>query len=78
VNLRTFFAWSYEDLHGFDPNVIQHDIPIKEETKLVRQKQRPISPVLEATIRKEVEKLINAHIIFRVKYSEWVLNLALV
>jgi hypothetical protein len=31
--------------------------------------------MLEATIRKEVEKLINAHIILPIKYSEWVSNL---
>jgi len=27
---RDVFAWSYEDLCGFDPSVIQHVIPIKE------------------------------------------------
>jgi hypothetical protein len=72
---KDVFAWSYEDLCGFDPNIIQHAIPIKEEAKLVRQRQRPINPALEATIRKEVENIINAHIIFPVKYYEWVSNL---
>jgi hypothetical protein len=43
--------------------------------KPVRQRQRPINPALEATIRKEVEKLLKAQIIFPVKYSEWVSNL---
>jgi hypothetical protein len=32
------FSWSYEDLHGFDPGLIQHDIPIKEGVKPVRKK----------------------------------------
>jgi hypothetical protein len=72
---KDVFAWYYEDLRGFDPNIIQHAIPIKEEEKMVRQRQRPINPALEATIRKEVENLINAHIIFPVKYYEWVSNL---
>jgi hypothetical protein len=40
------FSWSYEDLRGFDPSLIQHSIPIKEGIKLVRQKQRPINPAL--------------------------------
>jgi hypothetical protein len=39
------------------------------------QRKIPINPALEATIRKELEKLLNAHIIFLVKYSEWVSNL---
>jgi hypothetical protein len=69
------FSWSYEDLRGFDPALIQHAIPIKEGIKMVRQKQRPINPALEATIRKELEKLLKAGIIFLVNYSEWVSNL---
>ena len=69
------FSWSYEDLRGFDPYLIQHVIPIKEGIKLVRQKQRLINLSLEATIRKELEKLLKAGIIFPVKYSEWISNL---
>jgi hypothetical protein len=43
---KDVFAWSYEDLCGFDPNVIQHAIPIKEEEKLVRKRQRPYQSCL--------------------------------
>jgi hypothetical protein len=72
---QVFFAWSYEDLCGFDPTLIQHDIHIKERVKHIRKKQRPINLALEATIRKELEKLLKANIIFPIKYSEWVSNL---
>lgn len=72
---HNIFSWSYEALHGFDPNVIHHAIPMKEGGNLVRKKQRPMDPTLEATIRKEEEKLLNDHIIFPVKYSERILNL---
>jgi hypothetical protein len=63
-------------LHGFYPSIKQHIIPIKEEAKPVRQ--RPINLSLEETIGKEVEKLLNAHIIFPIKYSEWVSNIVLI
>jgi hypothetical protein len=69
------FFLSLEDLHGFDPALIQHSIPIKEGIKPVRKKQRPINPALEATIRKELEKLLKDGILFPVKHSEWVSNL---
>jgi hypothetical protein len=72
------FAWSYEDLRGFDLGLIQHAIPIQKGVKPVRQKQRHINPVLEVTIRKKLEKLLKVGIIFLVKYSEWVSNLVLV
>jgi hypothetical protein len=29
------FSWYYEDIHGFDPGLIQHAIPIKEGMKPV-------------------------------------------
>jgi hypothetical protein len=32
------FAWSYEDIHGFDPSLIQNAIIIKEGIKPVRKK----------------------------------------
>jgi hypothetical protein len=73
--LQDVFSWSYEDIRGFDPALIQHSIPIKEGIKPVRKKQRPINPTLEETIRKELKKILKAGIIFSVKYSEWVSNL---
>lgn len=75
---KDVFAWSYVDLRGFDPGVIQHVIPIKEDFHLVRQRQRPMNLALEATIRSEIDKMLAAHIIFPIKYSEWVANLVLV
>jgi hypothetical protein len=76
--LREFqdgFSWSYEDIHGFYHALIQHAIPMKEGIKPVRKKQKPINPALEATIRKELEKLLKDGMIFSVKYYEWVSNL---
>jgi hypothetical protein len=32
------FSWSYEDLRGFDPALIQHSIPIKEGIKPIKNK----------------------------------------
>jgi hypothetical protein len=58
--------------------LLYNSIPIKEGIKRVRKKHRPINPTLEATIQKELEKLLNVGIIFPVKYSEWVSNLVLV
>ena len=72
---KDVFAWSYANICGFDPNVIQHAIPIKEGAKQVIQRQRPVKFALAANIIKEVEKLLKAQIIFPVKYSEWVSNM---
>jgi hypothetical protein len=72
------FSWSYENIPGFDPGLIQHAIPIKEVIKPIRQKHRPINPAPDVTIQKGLEKILKAGIIFPVKYFEWVSNLVLV
>jgi hypothetical protein len=69
------FAWSYEDIRGFDPGLIQHAIPIKEGIKPVQQKQRLINLAPYAIIRKGFEEILSIGIFFSVKYSKWVSNL---
>lgn len=69
------FAWSYKDLHGFDLGVIQHSIPLEEGVVPVRQRQHQVNPKLDALIRKELDKMLAANIIFPVRYSKWVTNL---
>jgi ribonuclease HI len=50
---KDVFSWSYEDLRGFDPSIIQHVIPIKEEAKPIRKKQRPINPHLKLPLERK-------------------------
>jgi len=44
--------------------MIQHAIMIKQDAKRIRKRQRQVNLALEATIRKELEKLLVAHIFF--------------
>jgi len=67
------FAWSYEDLHGFDPSLTQRSIHIKEGMKPDRKKQRLINSAFKATFQRELENFLKDGIIFPV-YSEWVSN----
>lgn len=71
-------AWSYDDLEGYDPDIIQHTIELTKGAKLVRQKQRPINPKIEALMAQELTKLIVSRIVFPIKHSTWVSNLVLV
>ena len=34
------FAWSYEDMPGLDPSIVQHHLPILPHVRLVKQKLR--------------------------------------
>jgi hypothetical protein len=69
------FAWTYEYLRTYDTNIIEHKIPLKEETKPFRQKLRQINPILLPIMEKEVKMILDAKIIIPLRYSEWVANL---
>jgi hypothetical protein len=72
------FSCTYDDLKTFDPNIIQHVIPMKPQTHPFQQKLRNLHPKLEPTVKKELKKLLNEKIIFPVRHTQWVFNLVLV
>jgi ribonuclease HI len=72
---KDVFAWTYEDLKTFDPNIIQHVILMKPQTLPFQQKLRKMHPKLEPTVQKELNKLLSAKIIFPVGHTQWVSNL---
>jgi hypothetical protein len=53
------FSWSYEDLRGFDPGLVQHIM------KPARQKKELVNSALEAPFQKELENFLKAGIIFQ-------------
>ena len=52
-----------------------HNIILKLDVKPFRQRQRPVNPIIEPLIMKEVKKLLDAKIIFPILHSTWVENL---
>lgn len=72
---KDVFARTYEDLKTYDTHIIQHIIPIKEGVKPFQQKLKKVHPTLEPLIQKELKKLLNAQIIFKVHHSTWVSNM---
>lgn len=60
------FMWMYDDIKTYDKKIIQHVIPIKEGAKPFQQKLRKFHPPLEPLIPKELTKLLDARIIYKV------------
>lgn len=60
------FAWNYDDLKTYDTHIIHYVIPIKEEVKPFQQKLRKVHLMLDPHIRKELRRLLDALIIFKV------------
>ena len=68
------FAYSYEEMPGIDPKIVEHKITTYPDAKLVRQKLRPVNPKKEIAIKVEVEKLLKAGFIYPVHLTQWVSN----
>jgi hypothetical protein len=68
------FAWSYEEIPGIDPRIVEHEIMTYLDVKSVRQKIRPVNPRKETTIKAEVEKLLKDVFIYLVQLTQWVSN----
>lgn len=69
------FAWTYDDLKVYDPDVIHHTIPVQKNAKPFKQKLRRMNPLLLPLIEKEVNKLFDAKIIISLRFSKWLANL---
>jgi hypothetical protein len=72
------FSWSYEEMPWIDPSIVVHEIKTYPDVKPVRQKLHPVHPKKIATIKEEVEKLLNYGFIYPVPLTKWVSNLVLV
>ena len=71
---RDVFAWSYEEMPGIDPKIVEHEIITYPDAKPVRQKLRPVNPRKAEAIKAELKKLLKAGFIYPIHLTEWVSN----
>jgi len=57
-----------------DPKVIEHAILLKKDVKPFKQPQQHMNPKVAPVIQRELQKLLEAHIITSIKYLNWVAN----
>ena len=53
------FAWSYEDIPGLDPTIVQHHLPILPHARLVKQKLRRLHPRWSLQVKEEIQKQLS-------------------
>ncbi|GAU16666.1 hypothetical protein TSUD_326160 [Trifolium subterraneum] len=51
------FAWSYQDMPGLDPEIVEHHLPLKPECPPVKQKLRRTHPDMALKIKEEEGKV---------------------
>nr|GFB14527.1 reverse transcriptase domain-containing protein [Tanacetum cinerariifolium] len=65
-------AWKLTDIKGIDPEFCSHKILLEEDYKPKVQSQRRVNPKIHDVIKKEVEKLLDAGLIYPISDSPWV------
>jgi ribonuclease HI len=66
---KDVFVWSYEDLKTYRDGKVKHQIPLKPDAVLFRQKQRNYNPKVAYAIFREVDKMLKARIIYPIHHS---------
>nr|GEY18015.1 reverse transcriptase domain-containing protein [Tanacetum cinerariifolium] len=65
-------AWQLSDIKGIDPEFCTHKILMEEDFKPAVQHQRMVNLKIHDVIKKEVEKLHDAELIYPISDSPWV------
>nr|GEV95256.1 hypothetical protein [Tanacetum cinerariifolium] len=64
-------AWKLIDIKGIDPKFCSHKILLEEDYEPKVQSQRRVNPKIHDVIKKEVEKLLDAGLIYPISESPW-------
>nr|GFA52273.1 DNA-directed DNA polymerase [Tanacetum cinerariifolium] len=65
-------AWKLSNIQGINPEFCTHKILMEDDYKPAVQNQRRVNPKIHDVIKKEVEKLLDAGLIYPISDSPWV------
>nr|GEV44555.1 reverse transcriptase domain-containing protein [Tanacetum cinerariifolium] len=68
------FAWKLADMTGVPRSIAKHRLNIRNGCQLIRQKRRGHAPDRNKAIQEEVAKLVQAKIMRKVHYHDWLSN----
>ena len=72
------FVWSYEDMKGVLPKVVQHMIPIWDDVKRVQQRPYDMNPKYKMIVKEKIDKLLDVGFIYEIKHTKWVSRIVIV
>ncbi|RVW24827.1 Transposon Ty3-I Gag-Pol polyprotein [Vitis vinifera] len=68
------FAWSYEDMSGLDPSIVEHHLPLLPHVKQVKQKLTQLHLCWSLQVKKEIQKQLSVGFLSVVEYLKWLAN----
>ncbi|CAM8885214.1 unnamed protein product [Rhodiola kirilowii] len=65
-------GWTLADIRGISPTVCMHRILLEDGAKTSREPQRRLNPIMMEVVQKEIQKLLDADVIYPISDSQWV------
>jgi hypothetical protein len=72
------FAWDYADMKGIHPDTCIDHIYTNDQIKPIRQPQQRMNPTLKDIVKEELQKLLQANLIYPISDSQWLSPLVIV
>ncbi|CAM8901314.1 unnamed protein product [Rhodiola kirilowii] len=71
-NHKLAIGWTLADIRGISPAVCMHRILLEDGAKTSREPQRRLNPIMMEVVQKEIQKLLDADVIYPISDSQWV------
>ena len=68
------FSWSYTEMPGLYPSIVEHHVNTWPNVAPMWKKQWPIHPSKAVAVKAEIEKLRTTGFIYPIAYTTWVSN----
>ncbi|GKG04739.1 hypothetical protein Tco_0315126, partial [Tanacetum coccineum] len=65
-------GWTVADISGVSPSTCMRKILLEEGVNLAKQVQRRLNPPMMEVVKKEIQKLLDAGIIYPISDNKWV------
>ncbi|XP_040963884.1 uncharacterized protein [Gossypium hirsutum] len=65
-------GWTIADIKGLSPSTCMYRISIEDNTKPKRDAQRRLNPPMTEVVKKEIQKMLDAGMIYPISDSDWV------
>ncbi|KAJ9551268.1 hypothetical protein OSB04_015313 [Centaurea solstitialis] len=65
-------GWTIADIKGLSPSTCMHKILMEDDFKPFREAQRRLNPPMMEVVKTEIQKLLDAGVIFAISDSKWV------
>jgi len=75
---REAIGWTLSNLKGISPSYCMHKIHMEQDFRPVAQPQRRLNPTMKEVVKKEVQKLLEAGMIYPISDSAWVSHVQVV